>query len=65
MEKLVLKERVFVKEIKERLGRPGIMQFFMILRNDSYRGFDKRIAVAIEVKKDVVRKPIEYDDEDI
>jgi hypothetical protein len=50
MEKLVLKERVFVKEIKERLGRPGMMQFFMILRNDSYRGFDKRIAVAIEVK---------------
>lgn len=45
MEKLPIKEKVHVKEIKERLGRPGIMQFFMILRNDSYRGFDKRIAV--------------------
>jgi Sec63 Brl domain len=43
MEKLVIKQKVFVKEIKERLGRPGLMQFFMILRNDSYRGFDKRI----------------------
>jgi hypothetical protein len=47
MEKLIIKEKVFVKEIKERLGRPGLMQFFMILRNDSYRGFDKRICVQI------------------
>lgn len=60
-----MKERVFVKEIKERLSRPGIMQFFMILRNDSYRGFDKRIAVAIEVKKEVQRAPVEYHEEDV
>ena len=45
MEKLVIREKVFVKEIKERLSRPGVMQFFMILRNDSYRGFDKRLCV--------------------
>lgn len=45
MEKLFIREKVFVKEIKERLSRPGVMQFFMILRNDSYRGFDKRICV--------------------
>lgn len=45
MEKLFIKEQVFVKEIKERLSRPGKMQFFMILRNDSYRGFDKKLAV--------------------
>lgn len=45
MEKLFIKEKKFVKEIKERLSRPGKMQFFMILRNDSYRGFDKKLAV--------------------
>lgn len=45
MEKLVIKEKSFVKEIKERLQRPGKMQFFMILRNDSYRGFDKKVSV--------------------
>jgi hypothetical protein len=54
-----------VKEIKERLSRPGKMQFFMILRNDSYRGFDKKIAVVIDVQKEVQRAPVEYDEEDI
>ena len=51
MEKLVFKEKIFTKEIKERLSRDGKMQFFMILRNDSYRGFDKKIAVVIDVLK--------------
>ena len=45
MEKLVIKEKTYDKEIKERLQRPGKMQFFMILRNDSYRGFDKKVSV--------------------
>lgn len=65
MEKLVIKEKTYVKEIKERLTRPGKMQFFMILRNDSYRGFDKKICVMIDVLKDVVRAPVEYNEEDI
>jgi len=66
MEKLVIKEKVFVKEIKERLSRPGKMQFFMILRNDSYRGFDKKISVMIDVLKDAPdRVPVEYDEEDL
>ena len=65
MEKLVIKEKIFVKEIKERLSRPGKMQFFMILRNDSYRGFDKKVSVAIDVLANVVRAPVEYDEEDI
>ncbi len=65
MEKLVIKERVFTKEIKERLNRPGTMQFCMILRNDSYRGFDKKINIVINVLKDVKRETVEYDDEDI
>ena len=65
MEKLFIKEQVFVKEIKERLSRPGKMSFFMILRNDSYRGFDKKLAVYIDVLQNVVRAPVEYDDEDL
>lgn len=65
MEKLVIKEKTYVKEIKERLSRPGRMQFFMILRNDSYRGFDKKICVMIDVLKEAVRAPVEYDEEDI
>lgn len=65
MEKLFIKEKKFVKEIKERLTRPGKMIFFMILRNDSYRGFDKKLAVQIDVLKEVNRAPVEYDEEDI
>ena len=65
MEKLFIKEQVFVKEIKERLSRPGKMQFFMILRNDSYRGFDKKLAVQIDVLQTANRPPVEYDDEDL
>jgi hypothetical protein len=56
MEKLVIKERVFIKEIKERMSRPGKMEFCMILRNESYRGFDKKINVMVEVKKEANRK---------
>ena len=41
------------------------MQFFMILRNDSYRGFDKKLAVVIDVLKHVNRAPVEYNEEDI
>jgi hypothetical protein len=65
MEKLVIKEKVFTKEIKERLGKPGQMQFFMILKNDCYKGFDKRICVTIMVLPHADRPVIEYDEEDI
>jgi len=37
----------------------------MILRNDSYRGFDKKVSVMIDVLPYVYRPPVEYDDEDI
>lgn len=65
MEKLLIKERVFTKEIKERLSRPGRMEFCMILRNDSYRGFDKKINLGINVLKEVKRETVEYNDEDL
>jgi hypothetical protein len=65
IEKLVMKERTFVKTIKERLARPGKMMFNMILRNDSYRGFDRKVTVVINVLAHVDRPPVEYDEEDI
>lgn len=65
MEKLLIKEAVHLKEIKERMQRAGRMQFCMVLRNDSYRGFDKKINIQIDVLKDVKRAAVEYDDEDI
>jgi hypothetical protein len=65
MEKLVIKDRVFSKEIKERLQKPGKLEFCMILRNDSYRGFDKKILLNIDVLKDVKRETVEYNDEDL
>ncbi len=49
MDKLVIKEKVHVKEIKERMVRPGTIELTLLLRNDSYRGFDKRIDIKINV----------------
>jgi hypothetical protein len=43
MDKLVIKERVHVKEIKRSMLKDGNIFFTFLLRNDSYRGFDKRI----------------------
>ena len=37
----------------------------MVLRNDSYRGFDKKINISIDVLKEAKRVAVEYDDEDI
>lgn len=65
MEKLVIKEAVHTKEIKERMQRPGVMQFCIILRNDSYRGFDKKLQLQINVQREVQRAAVEYDAEDL
>ena len=65
MEKLVIKEPTHVKEIKERLSKPGVMAFSMILRNDSYRGFDKKVNIQINVLKEVKRDTVEYNEEDV
>lgn len=37
----------------------------MILKNDSYRGFDKKISLKINVLKEAVREEPTYDEEDI
>jgi Sec63 Brl domain len=65
MEKLVINERVHVKEIKERMSRPGTIELTLLLRNDSYRGFDKRIDIKIPVLKEAKRAEVVYDEEDI
>jgi len=41
LEKLNVKERVFVKDIKERMTVAGRIMLNVILKNDSYKGFDK------------------------
>lgn len=41
MEKIPLKERVFVKELKDPMRNPGRITLNILLRNDSYKGFDK------------------------
>lgn len=65
MDKLVIKEKVHLKEIKERMTRPGTIELTLLLRNDSYRGFDKRIDLRIPVLASVERAVVEYDDEDM
>lgn len=42
MEKLTIKEKVFVKEMKDPLRVPGKLMMNIILKNDSYKGFDKQ-----------------------
>jgi hypothetical protein len=42
MEKLIIKEKVFVKEMKDPLRVPGKLMMNIILKNDSYKGFDKQ-----------------------
>jgi hypothetical protein len=65
MDKLVIKEKVHVKEMKERMTRPGTIELTLLLRNDSYRGFDKRVDLRIPVLPHVERAVIDYDDEDV
>lgn len=65
MEKLVIKEKVHVKEMKERMSNSGTIELTLLIRNDSYRGFDKRIDLRIPVLAKVERAVIDYDDEDI
>jgi hypothetical protein len=42
MEKLTIKEKVYVKEMKDPLRVPGKLTMNIILKNDSYKGFDKQ-----------------------
>lgn len=65
MEKIVLKDRVYVKEMKERMMNPGKNMLFITLKNDSYKGFDKFVRIEFNVLKDVQRQQLEYTEEDV
>lgn len=45
MEKLVLKERTFKLQKKERMMNPGQNSIFLTLKNDSYKGFDRFVKI--------------------
>ena len=64
-EKIYLGQRVFVKEIKDQMRMPGKFVTKFILKNDSFRGFDKSHLVEVKVEKELERKPFEYHKEDI
>lgn len=55
LDKLVITEKVHMKELKERMTKPGVIEITVLLRNDSYRGFDKRIDIKIPVLKEAKR----------
>jgi hypothetical protein len=65
MDKLVIKEKVHVKEMKERMTVDGPLVITLLLRNDSYRGFDKKVELKIPVQKEIKREIPEYNEEDI
>lgn len=65
IDKLVISEKVHVKEMKDRMTRPGTIELHFHLKNDSYRGFDKKMQVKFNVLKEAKRAIIEYDEEDI
>lgn len=65
MDKLIIKERVHIKEIKERMTQPGTISLSIHLRNDSYVGFNKKLDVKFRVLPEVKRAAVEYDEEDM
>ena len=65
MDKLVIAEKVHVKEMKERMTRPGQIELHFHLKNDSYRGFDKKHTIKFTVLKEVSRQTVDYNDEDL
>ena len=66
VEKLTVTDNFFEKEFKERVHRPGKIQFTAILTNDSYRGLDQFARVEVNVVQEATnRRKIEYLKEDI
>lgn len=65
IDKLIINEKVHVKEMKDRMQRPGQIELHFHLKNDSYRGFDKKMHIKFNVLKEAKRAAVEYDDEDI
>ena len=47
------------------MGAPGKIMFKAILKNDSYKGFDKTDKVEVTILREVKRPEVEYNAEDI
>ncbi len=65
MDKLVINEKVHVKEMKDRMTRAGGIELNFHLKNDSYRGFDKKHQIKFTVLKEAKRENVEYNEEDL
>lgn len=66
MEPLNLKKKVEVIERKDRIMNPGKMSLKVLLKNDSYKGFDKVFFMDLNVLKEAPnRKMPTYSEEDI
>jgi hypothetical protein len=65
MDKLVINEKVHVKEMKDRMTKPGNIELHFHLKNDSYRGFDKRQSIKFTVLKEAKRETLDYNEEDL
>lgn len=65
IDKLIINEKVHVKEMKDRMQRAGTIELHFHLKNDSYRGFDKKMHIKFNVLKEAKRAAVEYDEEDI
>ena len=52
MENLNLKKKVEVIERKDRVMEPGKLSLKVLLKNDSYKGFDKVVYVDITILKE-------------
>jgi hypothetical protein len=65
MKKLYIKDKVYVEEIKDMMRVPGKMMLNVILKNDSYRGFDKQAKVYFTVHQEIKRPEVTYAEEDI
>lgn len=65
MEKITIKDREFVKEIKDPLRKAGKVKLTVLLLNDSYKGFDKICNLEFNVLPTVERSTINYSEEDL
>ena len=64
-EKLHLKEKVFTKEIKDQMRKEGRMYFHFVLKNDSFKGFDKTHDIEVKIEKGVEIEMEAYHEEDL
>jgi hypothetical protein len=66
MENLSLRKKVEVVERKDRMMEPGKLSLKVILKNDSYKGFDKTVLIDLTILREApLRQTPAYSEEDI